>query len=129
MQENVLICGQNSQQLLNLSYKLNNNNKFIYGITVGTHGSYSLDNLEDEPKVKVISNTKNISSENIDKITGATKQKLIDGKQEAFDSKSLATIYKEVNVPYSLEELKIGEKTANLRDIYEDLEFYSFLIN
>ena len=65
--------------------------------------------------------------ENIDKITGATKQKLIDGKKEAFDSKEIATIYKEVEVPYSLEELKIGEKTSNLREIYEDLEFYSFL--
>ncbi len=65
--------------------------------------------------------------ENIDKITGATKQKLIDGKKEAFDSKDIATIYKEVEVPYSLEELKIGDKTSNLREIYEDLEFYSFL--
>ena len=65
--------------------------------------------------------------ENIDKITGATKQKLIDGKKEAFDSKEIATIYKEVEVPYSLEELEIGEKTSNLREIYEDLEFYSFL--
>ena len=65
--------------------------------------------------------------ENIDKITGATKQKLIDGKKEAFDSKNIATIYKEVEVPYTLEELKIGEKTSNLREIYEDLEFYSFL--
>ena len=65
--------------------------------------------------------------ENIDKITGATKQKLIDGKKEAFDSKEIATIYKEVEVPYSLEELKIGERTSNLREIYEDLEFYSFL--
>lgn len=65
--------------------------------------------------------------ENIDKITGATKQKLIDGKKEAFDSKDIATIYKEVEVPYSLEELKIGDKTSDLRKIYEDLEFYSFL--
>ena len=64
--------------------------------------------------------------ENIDKITGATKQKLIDGQKEAFDSKEIATIYKEVDVPYSLEELKIGEKT-NIREIYENLEFYSFL--
>ena len=65
--------------------------------------------------------------ENIENIKGSTKQKLIDGKKEAFDSKDIATIYKEVEVPYTLEELKIGEKTSNLRDIYEDLEFYSFL--
>ena len=65
--------------------------------------------------------------ENIDKISGSTKQKLMDGKKEAFDSKDIATIYKEVEVPYTLEELKIGEKTSDLRKIYEDLEFYSFL--
>ena len=53
--------------------------------------------------------------ENIDKITGSTKQKLIDGKKEAFDSKDIATIYKEVDVPYTLEELNIGERTSNLR--------------
>ena len=65
--------------------------------------------------------------ENIENIKGSTKQKLIDGKKEAFDSKDIATIYREVPVPYTLEELKIGERTTDLRKIYEDLEFYSFL--
>ena len=65
--------------------------------------------------------------ENIENIKGSTKQKLIDGKKEAFDSKDIATIYREVPVPYTLEELKIGERTNDLRKIYEDLEFYSFL--
>ena len=55
----------NIKQVMNT----NTNNKFIFGITVGTHGSYSLDNLEGEPEVKVTSNTENISYENIDKIT------------------------------------------------------------
>ncbi|MBP3634962.1 MAG: DNA polymerase I [Bacilli bacterium] len=66
--------------------------------------------------------------ENIDKIKGSVKQKLIDGKDSAFMSKSLATIYKEVPLEYSLDELKYsGPNYEKLRDIYAELEFYSFL--
>lgn len=65
---------------------------------------------------------------NIDNIKGATKQKLIDGKESAFMSKDIATIYNEVPVTYSLEELKYdGPDVNGLREIYSDLEFYSFL--
>ena len=65
--------------------------------------------------------------EHIDEITGANKQKLIDGKESAFQSKEIATIYKEVPLDYSLEDLKITSHSPELREIYEDLEFYSFL--
>ena len=66
--------------------------------------------------------------DNIDNIKGATKQKLIDGKESAFMSKDIATIYNEVPVIYSLEELKYdGPDVNGLREIYSDLEFYSFL--
>lgn len=66
--------------------------------------------------------------ENIDNIKGATKQKLIDGKESAFMSKDIATIYNEVPVTYSLEELKYdGPDVDSLREMYSDLEFYSFL--
>lgn len=66
--------------------------------------------------------------DNIDNIKGATKQKLIDGKESAFMSKDIATIYNEVPVTYSLKELKYDEPDVNgLREIYSDLEFYSFL--
>ena len=66
--------------------------------------------------------------ENIDNIKGATKQKLIDGKESAFMSKDIATIYNEVPVTYSLEELKYdGPDVNGLREMYSDLEFYSFL--
>ena len=65
---------------------------------------------------------------NIDNIKGATKQKLIDGKESAFMSKDIATIYNEVPVTYSLEELKYdGPDVNGLREMYSDLEFYSFL--
>lgn len=66
--------------------------------------------------------------ENIDNIKGAIKQKLIDGKESAFMSKDIATIYNEVPVVYSLEELKYdGPDVNGLREIYNDLEFYSLL--
>ena len=66
--------------------------------------------------------------DNIDNIKGATKQKLIDGKESAFMSKDIATICNEVPVTYALEELKYdGPDVNGLREMYSDLEFYSFL--
>ena len=66
--------------------------------------------------------------DNIENIKGAVKQKLIDGKESAFMSKDIATIYKEVDVEYSLEELKyLGPDYTELKKMYSELEFYSFL--
>ena len=68
--------------------------------------------------------------DHIDEITGSTKQKLIDGKQSAYMSKDIATIYKEVPVEYSLDDLKyVGPDNTKLKDKYKELEFYSFLKN
>lgn len=67
--------------------------------------------------------------ENIDNIKGKVKEKLLLDKDNAFMSKEIATIYKEVPLAInSLEDLKI--RTSNeeeLRSLYEDLEFYSLL--
>ena len=67
--------------------------------------------------------------ENIDKIKGKTKEKLLLDKDNAFMSKEIATIYKEVPLAInSLEDLKIGiSNEEELRSLYEDLEFYSLL--
>ncbi len=67
--------------------------------------------------------------ENIEDITGSTKQKLIDGKESAYMSKDIATIYKDVPVTYKLEDLKYIGKQVGLNEKYEELEFYSFLKN
>ena len=65
---------------------------------------------------------------NIDNIKGSVKFKLIDGKSSAFMSKDIATIYKNVDVLYSLEELKYtGPDYLKLKSMYSELEFYSFL--
>ena len=67
---------------------------------------------------------------NIAYIKGACATKLINGKKEAFDSKDLATIYKEVPLGFSLEDTKRSEvNLSGLKALYEELEFYSFLKN
>ena len=66
--------------------------------------------------------------ENIDNIKGATQTKLITDKENAYMSYDVATIYKEVPIDTNLENLKYQkEDTEELINIYNDLEFYSFL--
>jgi len=65
---------------------------------------------------------------NINEITGATKTKLEEGKDSAFMSKSLATIYTEVPLNISFEDIKYdGNHSEELLKIYNELEFYSFI--
>ena len=67
---------------------------------------------------------------NIDNLKGATRDKLVNDKENAFKSKDLATIYTKVPVEYSLDELKyVGPDTIKLKKMYEELEFFSFLKN
>ena len=67
---------------------------------------------------------------NIAYVKGACATKLINGREEAFKSKDLATIYKEVPLKFSLEDTKLTlGNLEGLKNIYEDLEFYSFLKN
>ena len=65
--------------------------------------------------------------ENIDEIKGATREKLINDKENAFFSKELATIYKEVPIDVDLEKIKYEGISSNYNEILEDLEFYSYL--
>ena len=66
--------------------------------------------------------------DNIDKLKGATKVKLEEGKKSAFDSKEIATIYREVPLDIKLEDTKYIKKASpELIEIYNYLGFYSFL--
>ena len=65
--------------------------------------------------------------ENINKITGKTKEKLLADKENAYMSYEVATIYKKVPLDFKIEDLKYLGKTDKLNDIYEELEFFSFL--
>lgn len=65
---------------------------------------------------------------NIDNITGKTKEKLSLGKEDAFLSKKLVTIYKNVPLDFSLEDLKYEEVLSDeLIDKYKELEFFSLV--
>ena len=66
--------------------------------------------------------------ENIDKITGKTKEKLINDKESAYFSYEIATIYKDVPLEINLEDTKyLGPNIEKLNELYEELEFYSLL--
>lgn len=65
---------------------------------------------------------------NIDKVTGKLKDKLLEDKENAFMSKQLATIYKEVPLNVSINDIKyLGPSINALIKTYEELEFYSLL--
>lgn len=64
---------------------------------------------------------------NIDKITGKTKEKLLADKENAYTSYEIATIYKEVPIKINIDELKYTGQTDKINTLYEELEFYSFL--
>lgn len=67
--------------------------------------------------------------EHIDEIKGKTKEKLETDKENAFMSKEIATIYKDVPLEvHDLEDIKYTkENTDELYSIYEELEFYSYM--
>ena len=64
----------------------------------------------------------------IDEIKGKTKEKLIIDKDNAFMSKEIATIYREVPIDLNLEDYKYEHiESDELYEMYEDLEFYSLM--
>ncbi len=68
--------------------------------------------------------------ENIANIKGKIKEKLELDKENAFMSKDIATIYRDVPLNIAFEEIKYtGEQKDSLSEIYEELEFYSLLKN
>ena len=58
--------------------------------------------------------------ENIDKITGKTKEKLLSDKENAYMSYDIATIYKKVPLEINMDELKYHGKNENLNSLYEE---------
>ncbi len=67
--------------------------------------------------------------EHIDEIKGKTREKLVLDKENAFMSKEIATIYRDVPLDVKdLEDLKYEPLAGEeLIHIYEELEFFSFL--
>lgn len=67
--------------------------------------------------------------EHISEVKGKLQEKLITDKENAYISYELATIYTEVPLNINLEDLKYNGATKELVNIYNELEFYSFLKN
>ena len=66
--------------------------------------------------------------EHLNEIGGKTKEKLEQGKNDAYMSYDLATIYREVPIPFSLEDcIYKGMNIKDYKDILEELEFKSLL--
>ena len=66
--------------------------------------------------------------ENIDNIKGSTHEKLVTGNEDAYYSKELVTIYREVPLNMTWDDLLYGnENTNELIQLYNELNFYSLL--
>jgi len=66
--------------------------------------------------------------ENIDNIKGATHDKLVSGRDDAYMSYEIATIYKDVPMDITIDDLVYKNADhESLNKLYEDLEFFSFL--
>lgn len=66
--------------------------------------------------------------EHLEELSPKLKEKLLTDKDNAYMSYDLATIVRNVPMEIELSDIKLQEKDENsLRNIYEELEFYSFL--
>ena len=66
--------------------------------------------------------------ENIDNISGKKlKERLTEGKEDAILSKKLATIFTDVPVDNKIEDLTFKEDIEKKKELFEKLEFVSFL--
>ena len=67
--------------------------------------------------------------DNIDNIKGSVHDKLVSGKDDAYMSYEIATIYREVPMEINISDIKYLGPNESLKGIYEELEFFSFLKN
>ena len=65
--------------------------------------------------------------EHQDEIKGKLGEKVRENKESAYFSKKMATIYREVPIPYTFEDFKYSGPTDGLDDFFYDLEFYSLI--
>ena len=79
--------------------------------------------------VKLITTYGNLEGiyENIDEIKGKQKEKLLTDKENAFISRELATVKRELDVEYDKNKLKFEEKDFDsLLKLYKELDFKRF---
>ncbi len=86
--------------------------------------------IGEKTAINLLSKYENLDNlyNNIDSVTGKTKEKLIDDKDNAYMSYEMATIFKEVPLDFELEDLKYdGLKLDSYVSILKELEFNSLL--
>lgn len=86
--------------------------------------------IGEKTALKLLQEYKTLNNiyDNIEKITGKTKEKLLNDKQSAYESYELATIYKDVPLEITIKDTEYKpEDNEKLNELYEELEFYSFL--
>ena len=86
--------------------------------------------IGEKGAIKLISEYQTLDNiyDNINNIKGATQTKLIEGHESAYYSKDLVTIYREVPLDITFNDLVYKkEHTDELINIYNDLGFYSLL--
>lgn len=85
---------------------------------IGEKGAISL--IQKYGKIENIYN-------NIEEIKGKTKEKLLNDKENAFFSKELATIYKDVPIDKDLTKIKYNGITPKLIPLLKEYEFFSLI--
>ena len=65
--------------------------------------------------------------ENIDSIKGKLKEKLIEGKEDALNSKRLATIFTSVPLEFGIDDCVIKSPGQELVDFYQRYEMFSLM--
>ena len=83
--------------------------------------------IGDKGAVKLLTEYETIEGiyENIEQIKGKLKEKLIDGKQDAFNSKKLATIITDVDLGIDISEIKYDLNINTLRQFINKYEMRS----
>ena len=62
-----------------------------------------------------------------DEIKGKLGEKIRENKESAYFSKRMATIYRDVPIPFTFEDFKYNGPTDELDDYFYELEFYSLM--
>ena len=86
--------------------------------------------IGEKTAIKLLAEYKTVENvlDNIDNISGKKlKERLAEGKEDALLSKELATIFTEVPVENKLEDLTFSENRSKKKELFEKLEFVSFL--
>ncbi len=82
--------------------------------------------IGEKGAVKLLNEFKSLEEiyENIDKIQGAIKTKLIEGKESAFLSKNLATIRKDLDLHFSFEDFRVKWNDLLNSEVIKEFERY-----